>query len=241
VKTDILLIVVAILMIIVIGFMIYNKIAKFIEHRLTIFQEDLLAKHYDEVKNIYTNMRGWRHDYHNHIQTIKGHLMLNQLPELNGYLDKLEQDLNTVDTILKTGNVMLDAILNSKLTLANSKQININVSAQVVEKLTVSEIDLCVIIGNLLDNAIEACKAIEKNEERFIRIYIGIIKKQLYISVTNSVGGKIKKVNNEYVSTKDKSDGFGLKRINAIVDKYGGYINRQNEVGVFATEIMLPI
>ena len=59
-------------------------------------------------------MRGWRHDYHNHIQALKAHLALEQYADMGAYLSKLDGDLTSVDTILKTGNTMVDAILNSK-------------------------------------------------------------------------------------------------------------------------------
>jgi two-component system sensor histidine kinase AgrC len=230
-----------IILIIVIVIIIKRSISRIVDQRIDNFQSSLISKHYSEVQNIYNNMRGWRHDYHNHLQAIKAHLSLNQIDELYTYLDKLENDLKSVDNIFKTGNLMLDAILNSKISLANSMKISVIAKAEAPEKLFVSEIDLCVIIGNLIDNATEACKKLENTEDRFIRVYIGVIKKQLYISVTNSVGGEVKKVNKEYFTTKDKNHGFGIKRINAIVNKYAGYINRQNEPGVFATEIMLPL
>lgn len=98
-----------------------------------------------------------------------------------------------------------------------------------------------VLIGNLLDNAMEACLQISNPKERFIRIYIDIVKKQLYISVTNSMQGRAKKNGMQFLSTKSGVHGFGLLRIDRIVAKYGGFLNRQNEEGVFATEVMLPI
>lgn len=216
----------------------YNLVDK----RIAAYQNDLITKHCDEVQNIYKQMRGWRHDYHNHIQTMKAYLALNQTAELNSYLGKLDSDLTTVDTVLKTGNIMVDAILNSKISLAKSKIININAKATVPYDLKISEIDLCVIIGNLIDNATEACIKQANESDRFIRVYIGVLKNQLYISVSNSVSGEIKKSGNRYLSTKDLvSHGFGLMRVDKIAQKYAGYINRQNEEGVFATEIMLPL
>lgn len=213
---------------------------KAIDQRIATYQNDLITKHCDEVDNIYRQMRGWRHDYHNHIQAM---LALTDNPvELRQYLWMLNNDLTTVDTVLKTGNVMIDAILNSKLSLIKSKKISVNAKATVPSDLPFSEIDLCAIIGNLLDNAMEACLRQDKPEERFIRVYIGILKKQLYICVTNSAGGEVKKVGKTYFSTKDsQSHGFGLMRIDRLANKYGGYVNRQNEPGVFATEVMLPL
>lgn len=219
-----------------------NYVQKLVDKRISAYQNDLITKHCDEVENIYRQMRGWRHDYHNHIQTMKAHLALNQIVELENYLGKLDADLTTVDTVLKTGNVMVDAILNSKISLARSKNISINAKATVPDALKISKIDLCVIIGNLLDNAAEACLKQPNEADRFIRVYIGILKKQLYISVSNSMGGNIRKSDGSYLSTKNLySHGFGLMRVDRIVEKYGGYIDRQNEEGVFATEIMLPI
>ena len=78
--------------------------------------------------------------------------------------------------------------------------------------------------------------------DRFIRVYVGILKEQLYISVSNSVGGEVKKQGRSYLSTKNsKTHGFGLMRVDHIAEKYNGYVNRQNEEGVFATEVMLPL
>ena len=213
-----------------------------IDKRIAVFQSDLMGKHITEVENIYRQMRGWRHDYHNHIQTVKAHLQLEQYVEIGTYLDKLDADLTHVDTVLKSGNVMVDAILNSKISLAVSKKIHIDAKAVVPKELTVSEIDLCIIIGNLLDNAAEACMKLPNEAERFIRIYIDVLKDQLYISITNSVCGLAKKSGSIYLSTKEKEGhGFGLMRVDKIAEKYGGFINRQSEEGVFATEIMLPL
>ena len=215
---------------------------RMIDKRISAYQNDLITKHCNEVENIYRQMRGWRHDYHNHIQAMKAHLALRQIDELAEYLGKLDEDLTTVDTVLKTGNVMVDAILNSKISLALSRRIHVNAKATVPAQLKISEIDLCVIIGNLLDNAVEACLKQECPEDRFIRVYIGLLKYQLYLSISNSAGGAVKKSGRLYLSTKDSdSHGFGLLRVDRIVEKYAGYLNRQNEEGVFATEIMLPL
>lgn len=213
---------------------------KIIDRRIAEYQNDLITKHYDEVLNIYKTMRGWRHDYHNHIQTLIA--LSGNEEQIIEYLLKLNDDLTTVDTVIKTGNVMIDAILNSKMSLIQSKRIVVNAKAVVPAELRISEVDLCIIIGNLLDNAMEACLRQSEKEEKFIRIYIGILKEQLYISVSNSVGGEVKKSGKTYISTKGSDmHGFGLMRVDRIADKYSGYVNRQNEEGVFATEVMLPL
>ncbi|HHY81402.1 MAG TPA: GHKL domain-containing protein [Clostridiales bacterium] len=212
-----------------------------IDRRIAAFQNDLMQKHVAEVENIYQQMRGWRHDYHNHIQTLKAYRALGQDDKIDDYLNALESDLSGIDTLIKSGNIMVDAILNSKLSLAKSKKIAINAKAVVPARITISEIDLCVLIGNLLDNAIEACLRIENEDNRFIRVYIDLKRENLYISITNSSGGKISKQGGRYVSSKKGNHGFGLIRVDKIIDKYAGYIKRRDEEGVFTTEIMLPL
>lgn len=213
----------------------------FVNRKISRFQNELVNRHYDEVETMYRKMRGWRHDYHNHIQVLKAHIDLKEYEQANKYLDMLAEDLTTVDTVLKTGNVMVDAILNSKLAMMKEREIRMNVTAVVPQEVGILGMDLSVLIGNLLDNAMEACMRLEKKEDRFIRIYIDIVKKQLYISVINSMEGKAKRNGAQYLSSKGGLHGFGILRIDSIVSKYHGYINRQSEQGVFATEVMLPL
>jgi len=212
-----------------------------VNKKMAAFQADLIDKHYAEVENMYKQVRGWRHDYKNHIQTLKAYMSVNEYDKANAYLDRLDEDLTSVDIIMKTGNIIIDAILNSKISLANSKNINITAKASVPENLNISEIDLCVIIGNLLDNAIEACEKIA-DSEKFIRIFIGIKNTQLYIYIANTApGGKQAKVNGRFATRKSGYHGFGLVRIDKTVEKYRGYVKRNSEDGAFTTEILLPI
>lgn len=213
---------------------------KMIDRRIAAYQNDLVTRHCDEVQNIYRTMRGWRHDYHNHIQTLLA--LAGDEEKTREYLLRLNEDLTQVDAVLKTGNVMVDAILNSKLSLIRSKGIAANARAVVPPELSVSEIDLCVVIGNLLDNAMEACLRQPEGEERFIRVFLGVMKRQLYLSVSNSMGGMARKAGGRYLSSKNSAThGFGLLRVDRIAEKYGGYVNRQSEEGVFATELLLPL
>ncbi len=220
---------------------IRSYMIKLVDRKIGAYQSDLMEKHCEEVWHMYQQTRGWRHDYRNHIQTMKAYLAMDELDKLSDYLGELDKDLTNVDTVLKTGNVMIDAILNSKLSLAKSKKIQISAKAIVPKKLNISEVDLSIILGNLMDNAMEACDKVQE-EERFIRVYIDILKGQLYIYVMNAVNNKLTRRGKRYLSTKSgKHHGFGLMRMDNVVKKYDGYLERQNEEGVFATEIMLPL
>lgn len=215
-------------------------LTKRMEKRIAAYQRELLDTHYTEVENMYRQMRGWRHDYRNHIQTMKAYAAAGDLDAISQYLDLLDTELCSLDTVIKTGNAMADAILNSKLSLARAKDIPVKVDAHIPVALSVSELDLCAILGNLFDNAIEASLALPP-ERRLIRVYMDMKNTQLYISFTNfTAGQKLKSVGGRFTSAKGDGHGFGLIRIDHIVEKHDGYIRRGSEDGAFTTEILLP-
>ncbi len=214
--------------------------SKKIDKKIAEYQQELIETHYREVDNMYRQIRGWRHDYRNHIQTMKAYAAQEDWEAIRRYLDLLDEDLTTVDTVIKTGNPMTDAILNSKISLAGSKGIQVIADAHIPVKLKSSEIDLCCIIGNLFDNAIEASVKLPE-DKRLIRVYMDMKNTQLYISFTNfTAGKKLRKDGQVFPSTKGEGHGFGLVRIDAIVERLDGYISRNSEDGAFTTEILLP-
>ncbi len=217
-----------------------SLLSKRADKKIATYQRELIDTHYQEVETMYKKMRMWRHDYRNHIQLMKALLSNGEIDKLKDYLDELDKDLNNVDTVVKTGNSMCDAILNSKISLAISKQIKVKVDAHIPVKLKMSELDLCVIIGNLFDNAIEASLKLPE-EKRQIRIYMDIKKTQLYISFTNFTGvNKQTKVDNRFNTTKGEGHGLGLVRIDSIIDRLDGYLSRNSEDGAYTTEILIP-
>lgn len=213
------------------------------ERRLRETQARTLERHLDEVQSLYDTMRGWRHDFHNHIQTLKAYRAMGETAQLDAYLDALDGDLRGLDRLLKTGNVMLDATLNAKLTLAGSLGIDIRADARVPERLPLSDVDLCVLIGNLLDNAMEACARQPEGEPRFLRVYIERKRDTLYISVQNSTHGRARRIDGRFVSAKGGGlrRGHGLDSIDRVVRRCQGYCKRANEDGAFTTEILLPL
>ncbi len=214
--------------------------SRHIDRALAAYQRELIDTHYQEVENMYRQIRGWRHDYRNHIQMMKALAAKGDLDGIRAYLDELDTDLNTVDTVIKTGNAMADAILNSKISLAKSKHIPVQADAHIPVKLRMSELDLCVILGNLFDNAIEASLSLPE-DQRLIRVYMDMKGTQLYISFTNfTAAAKQQKVGRRFATTKGAGHGFGLVRIDNIIDRLDGYLSRNSEDGAFTTEILIP-
>ena len=224
---------------IIIAFSLLRKLFyHLVDKRIEQFQSDLIAKQTVEIQNMYSQMQEWRHDYRNHIQNMKNRLDSDN-GELEQYLDDLADDLTQADTSIKTGNVMADAVLNSKLSVASQKGIRLNVKAHIPDGVAMTDVELCSILGNLLDNAMEACEKLPV-DTRFIRVYIDKFKGQFYLSVQNS-SPAVQRDKGIFHTTKAGTHGFGLLRIDRIAKKYGGYVNRQYEEGVFATELLLPL
>ena len=190
------------------------------------YQNKLLERQFEEIDNTYREMRGWRHDYKNHMQVLKIYVENRQWENARDYIVQMNEDLESIDHVIKTGNIMADAIVNSKVSLAKKKDIKLDVTAKIPKEIPMTDVEFCVVFGNIMDNAIEACEKLAS------------FKKQFYMSVSNSTDQK--KRTKKYLSMKGEGHGFGLQRIDKIIHDKNGYLNRQNEPGVFATEIMLP-
>ena len=215
-------------------------LSKWIDKRIAAYQQELIAVHYAEVENMYNQIRGFKHDYSNHIGAMKSLAAAGDLDAITQYLEGLDSELSAIEHIIKTGNRMADAVLNSKISLARAKGIHVTADANVAIELTISEVDLCIILGNLLDNAIEACMGLT-DKDRLIRVYMEMKNTQLYISVTNlAPRGKLIKLGKRHETTKGAGHGFGLARIDHIVERHGGYLSRNSEDGAYSTEILLP-
>lgn len=206
--------------------------------KLVEYQTEQSEKHLNEVRSIHKEMRGYKHDFHHHLQTLKGQLEAGEVDRALAYIEQLDNQLMNVDTLLKTGNVSLDAILSAKIAQAKAENIAVTVKANVQDALTISDLELSIIIGNLLDNAIEACRTV--TGERFIRIFISMKGTMLYFSMLNAAGAKKKKTGSLFATHKDGVHGFGLRRAEAILEEHGGWVKYNSEDGAFTSEFLVP-
>lgn len=207
--------------------------------KIVELQTEQSGRHLDEVRSIHREMRGYKHDFHHHLQTLRGQLEAGEYERALSYIDELDNKLTHVDMLLKTGNVALDAILSGKIAHAREMKIDITIKANVPDKLTISDVELSIIIGNLLDNAIEACLRSDA-QPPFMRIYISMKGKMLYFSMMNSAGEKKKKTGKLFGSEKAGLHGFGLRRACYIIEQHGGWYKLNSEEGAFTSEFLVP-
>lgn len=206
--------------------------------KLVEYQTEQSEKHLNEVRSIHKEMRGYKHDFHHHLQTLKGQIEAGEPERALAYIEELDNSLMNVDTLLKTGNVSLDAVLSAKIAQAKSANIAVTVKANVPDSLTISDVELSIVVGNLLDNAVEACRTVSNG--RFIRIYMTMKGNMLYFSMLNSAKEKKKKIGSLFVTHKDGIHGFGLRRAEAILEEHGGWVKYNSENGAFTSEFLVP-
>ena len=186
-------------------------LSRLVDRQIDAYQRELIDTHYQEVENMYRQMRGWRHDYRNHIQTLKVLADEGDLDGIRAYLDQLDTDLNTVDLAVKTGNrhgrrhPQQQNLPGPGRGTSPRRWTRISPSSSACPSWTCA-----VFSGNLFDNAIEASLALPE-DQRLIRVYMDMKGTQLYISFTNFTAVKKQaKTGGRFHSTKGAGHGFGL-------------------------------
>ncbi len=207
--------------------------------RLVEISTEQSKRHLEEVRSIHSEMRGFKHDFRHHLLALRGQIEAGEFDRALAYIDNLDDKLVNLDTLLKTGNTAADAILSAKISQARSCDISVSVKATVPEDIGIDDVDLSIVLGNLLDNAVEAAK--KSHGDKFIRIYIAPRGNMLYFSMLNSSGRKLQKQNGLFATSKSGLHGFGLKRARAIIEDRGGWIKYNSEEEAFSTEFLVPI
>ena len=215
---------------------------KRLDRRIAAYQQELLETHYREVENMYREMRGWRHDYRNHIQLLKMYAQNGDLDAIRAYLDALETDLTRVDTVVKTGNRMADAILNSKISLAKSKHIPVRgrrAHPRRARGLRPRPVRHPRQPVRQRDRG-EPAPAGGGADDPRLHGHKGRPALHLVHEPRRRAGSRKRKTAAS-ARRRRAGHGFGLFRIDSVVGRLGGYIRRASEAGAFTTEILLPL
>ncbi len=201
-----------------------------------------------EMEHIYSGIRGMKHDMGTTIAIIMQLVERNgENADLRGYLSELNQTFDKLELRYKTGNAVIDTLLSMKYHELMRIMPEVKLYADKLlfpENLMIQSYDLGVIIGNALDNAIEACKKMEGcGIVPFIRISSFLKGRMFFIKVENSFDGKVvRKKGAEFPATTKpdpKAHGIGLDNMKSIAGKYHGAVDWQVENGVFTLTIML--
>ena len=213
-----------------------NSLAK-AEYELKLLKDNIdeQTKHYTELQSSHEEIRQIRHNIKSMcigtIAELKVGKTDNAIEQLQSNIDIIEKSSKTIDT----GHPSIDSIIENKLIKCDELNITANLSYQYRELITVNEIEIAVIVGNILDNAIEACQKVDCSEKE-IWGSIVVDRQNIIINIKNTAISS----NNLKTSKIDKkSHGYGLKSISHIAKKYNGYAKFSFNDNIFTSYVIL--
>lgn len=210
------------------------------------FQYHSQISSYKILEEQYSQSERLRHDLKNHIIALMGLLENKELEKMAVYLKTMGDSVNLGINEEITGNRIVDVFLSQKRKLAENKNIIWECDVQIPKICYISEYDLCVLLGNILDNAVEACEKSQSKEanstsKQFINIQAGVIKKCFLLEVRNSTD-MLDKPNIGFTNKENPSEhGIGLLNISDVVHKYNGVMDIEIRNSVFTISVLIPL
>ncbi len=235
---------VTLIILFIITHMIFYKLARLTYDKAAMEQEKQLMTlqlHQSELQNTYiAETHRLRHDFKHSVLALSSLLQQAKYEEASDYLSHYYDHLDNLSSYIDFCDLpALNALLNEYFQQAGQVSIKLRHSINISTKLSLDEIHLCVIVGNLLNNAIAACKKLPI-EDRFIKLYIDTeADQQLYLIIQNSYDGNLHWIGSE--PTHLPQGHYGILSVKSIVEENGGIARFYTEDNVFLVEIMMPI
>ena len=229
----------------VIVFYIYDKLIDMFELRLKnsmlTYQIDEQKKSIESQSKDVDKAMSIRHDFGNHIKILQALLDERHYEDADNYIKEMGLYNSSVEKIIDTGNLSMDAIINAKIIEARNKDIVVKCNIMPIpEELNLTGVECCMLFGNLFDNAIEGCI---DNDSKHREIYFGITYKvsQLIVEVKNYTKKNIKFIDNVPITDKKNpsNHGIGIKNILEVVHNHNGICTMECVDNVFKTDIVL--
>jgi len=208
------------------------------EQNVLISQVTAAQLHFKALEESQEKTVIYRHDMRHHLNLIDSYLADNNRDAAQKYIAKVERSIDDAMVEQYCSNYTVNLILYSYITHAKKEDIEVETQIDLPEENTVSDMDLCVIFGNVIENATNACKGILTIDYRFIKIVCINKNNKLFIQISNSYEGIVQFAGDMPVSTME-NHGLGTKSIAAIAQKYGGVYSFTAVDGVFTTSIII--
>lgn len=204
-------------------------------------QTELLERDYNTLNQAYAINAKLFHDFHNHIGVLRQLLLHKKMEQAMQYLDELQAPVQEMADTVCTGDETVDYLINSKAATAKVSDIRFQLQVEFPRHTNLRSADLCTILGNLLDNALEAAKQIEAPERRLIQLTIRRINQMLVIKVENSFANAPVEKDGVYMTSKNEGGlhGWGLKSARAAAGKYDGMVQTSYAGNMFKAVVTL--
>ena len=193
-------------------------------------EEHSLNQYVEEAKTRYDETKSFRHDIRNHIAVVKNLLQSGKLEEAVSYMEDMDDMAEKMSFPCSTNNPVVDNLVGNKLGIAKSMGIDVDCSLLLPYPCGLRDIDICIILSNALDNAIQAVKRLDAGMEKYIHVSGRIQGDFLMMEIENSFHGKgvFKK-------------GTGLSNVKKVAEKYGGAMSIETQEKVFVLHVLLII
>ncbi len=199
----------------------------------------LEEKHSKEASTVWNNIQKVKHDLKNHFSVMRAYLDEGNVSACKEYLDNIQNTtVESMGTLIRSGNSVVDYLINSKLS--DRKDIQVRVSGSVGNFSDITDSDMVSILGNILDNAIEA---VDKTlDDKRIELFFSKMKRNRVIVCKNTVAEAVLKKNKALITTKNDSSlhGLGHHIVESAVKKYNGFVEYFDEDGMFGVQISIP-
>ncbi len=208
--------------------------------RLESEQVQFLKRDYKVLSSAYSANARLFHDFHHHIGALQQLMAGGKYQEAAAYLDELRAPVQNLRSGYFTGDETADYLISAWSAAAAEAGVPTEIEAEFPRHTNIRSVDLCTILGNLLDNALEAAAAVSKPDERFIRLTIRRINQMVIIRVENSFSAPLKERGGELETTKKGGlHGWGLRSARAAAEKYDGTVKVSCERNVFRAIALL--
>lgn len=213
-----------------------------LEYQVIENQVEFQRENYKTLNEAIQNIYALRHDTRHHISFIKTMIEGENYDKVLEYIQQFNQhEIDTTIPIL-CENFTADSIIKYYMSIALKKDIEFKTKLTIPEKININNLDLCVVLGNCLENAIDACDRITESQKKYIYIQSQIVGSHIVFKITNSFNGEILITNKGLMSTKEKrGHGIGLANVQKTVDKYKGSLDYKFSKDEFNVNIVMNI
>lgn len=212
-----------------------------LESRLLLEQNKYYDKQLEIMKASLENTKAIRHDLKNHMFSINSLVQNSDKEQTLQYISQIMKDFGADQNYASSGNMIIDSIVNFKFQEAELRGVKTKLDLNIPKNLKIPSFDLTIILGNLLDNAIEAATKVKENP--YINLIIKYDKGRLLIQMDNPYTGEVKEENGKFITTKEDKDnhGIGLKNIDKIVPRYNGTMSVDHSGNVFSVTVLMYV
>jgi hypothetical protein len=202
---------------------------------------DMQSTLYNRLSRSTEEVRALRHDLRHQLRAIRGYLQKGNVDGALGYVDAISGNIPEIADKLLCDNFAVNAVAVHYLDLATESHVQTDLRLVVPENLgRIPDTDMSIIVGNLFENAIEACQFVDE-EQRFIRMSSKVAKRLLTLVIDNSFDGTYTERDGEFYSRKREGKGVGVSSVRAVVERYGGALKYEVANGVFMTSLYVKM